>query len=319
MPTENFDLTATAWSQVGSAPCVIYTLSSYPALIYVGTSTPALSAPYDVLRSDDDDGFPVTAAGHSVWARALSGTARVSVSPIAAGGAGGGGSANPFPGADYAKTADFGTDGASPPSIAGTGVRGWLRGIFERVEAARALLAGTLTVGGSVTANLGTLGGAATAAAQETGNTSLGTLSTRTGSAADPATPDITAGGASFTLTSLFKGMVAHLLAIRTAITGLLKVDGAVASVAADRSGTITVGGTAQTLMEANAARRGYWVLNLSAGDLWISGLGNAAASQPSLKIPAGALYESPAHHTSSAKLTIFGASTGQAFSAREF
>lgn len=32
-----------------------------------------------------------------------------------------------------AANANLGTDGASPPAIVGTGIRGWLRGIFERV------------------------------------------------------------------------------------------------------------------------------------------------------------------------------------------
>lgn len=41
-------------------------------------------------------------------------------------------------------TTSLGTDGASPPTINGTGVRGWLRGIYER-------LTGTLTIGGTVT------------------------------------------------------------------------------------------------------------------------------------------------------------------------
>lgn len=43
-----------------------------------------------------------------------------------------------------AVTTSLGADGSSPPTITGTGVRGWLRGIYER-------LAGTLTIGGTVT------------------------------------------------------------------------------------------------------------------------------------------------------------------------
>jgi hypothetical protein len=43
-----------------------------------------------------------------------------------------------------AVTTSLGTDGTSPPTITGTGVRGWLRGIYER-------LTGTLTIGGTVT------------------------------------------------------------------------------------------------------------------------------------------------------------------------
>lgn len=86
-----------------------------------------------------------------------------------------------------------------------------------------------------------------------------------------------------------------------------------------DRSGTITTGGTAQTLMAQNGSRRGFWVQNVSSGDLWISTVGTAAASQPSMKIAAGALYESPAHGVSTAAISIYGATTGQAFSAREW
>ena len=77
--------------------------------------------------------------------------------------------------------AGLGADGASPPAIAGIGVRGWLRAIYER-------LAGTLTVGGSVNVSnlpatqvvsataLPLPTGAATAAAQGSGNTSLSSI-----------------------------------------------------------------------------------------------------------------------------------------------
>lgn len=85
------------------------------------------------------------------------------------------------------------------------------------------------------------------------------------------------------------------------------------------RSGTITTGGTAQTLMSANAARRGWTLQNLSTGDIWVSDVGAAAASQPSLKVPAGALYETPAGYGSVGAVSVFGATTGQAFSAREW
>lgn len=86
-----------------------------------------------------------------------------------------------------------------------------------------------------------------------------------------------------------------------------------------DRSGTITTGGTAQTLMAANVGRRGFWVQNNSAGDLWIRGDGTAAATQPSLKLVPGAIYETPPHMVSPGTVSIFGATTAQAFSAREF
>jgi hypothetical protein len=85
-----------------------------------------------------------------------------------------------------------------------------------------------------------------------------------------------------------------------------------------DRSGTITTGGAAQVLMAANSQRRGFWIQNVSGGDLWINGTGTAAASQPSLRLPAGQLYESPAFGVMTTALSIFGTTTGQAFSARE-
>jgi hypothetical protein len=86
-----------------------------------------------------------------------------------------------------------------------------------------------------------------------------------------------------------------------------------------DRSGTITTGGTAQTLMAANGLRAGYSVQNLSSGDLWISDVGTAAASQPSMKIVAGALYESPMTGVPRGAISIYGATTAQAFAAREW
>ena len=41
------------------------------------------------------------------------------------------------------------------------------------------------------------------------------------------------------------------------------------------RSGTITLGGTAQSFMAANAARKGWFIQNNSTGDLWVHGLSN--------------------------------------------
>lgn len=86
-----------------------------------------------------------------------------------------------------------------------------------------------------------------------------------------------------------------------------------------DKSGTVTTGGVAQVLMAANTARKGFWIQNNSAGDLWISDVGTAAATQPSLKIQSGELYESLVNGVSTSAISIYGATTSQAFSAREF
>ena len=87
----------------------------------------------------------------------------------------------------------------------------------------------------------------------------------------------------------------------------------------ADRSGTITTGGVAQSLLPLSHSRYGFWFQNNSNGDLWISDVGTAAAAQPSLKIVPGALYESPITGSAAGAHSLFGAITAQAFSCREF
>ena len=86
------------------------------------------------------------------------------------------------------------------------------------------------------------------------------------------------------------------------------------------RSGTIATGGTAQSLMAANAARKGWFIQNNSTGDLWVNRFGGTAiAGQPSLLIPAGALYETPDGGSGGNALSIYGATTGQTFTVAEW
>lgn len=86
-----------------------------------------------------------------------------------------------------------------------------------------------------------------------------------------------------------------------------------------DRSGTVTTGGTAQQIMSSNSSRKGFSVQNVSTGDLWIRETGTAAAGQPSLKLTAGTYFETPAGYGSTGAVSIYGATTGQAFTAREW
>jgi hypothetical protein len=86
-----------------------------------------------------------------------------------------------------------------------------------------------------------------------------------------------------------------------------------------DGSGTITLGGTAQTLFAANPNRKGFSLDNVSSGDLWFSELDTATTSQPSYKVPSGALYESITGACPTGAISIIGATTSQAFSAREW
>jgi hypothetical protein len=87
-----------------------------------------------------------------------------------------------------------------------------------------------------------------------------------------------------------------------------------------NRSGSITAGGTAQQLMPANAARLGWSIQNHSTGDLWVNDVGGtAAAIQPSIQVPSGALYESPPGCAPTSSISVFGATTGARFAAREW
>ncbi|MFS0735483.1 hypothetical protein ABC347_00375 [Sphingomonas sp. 1P06PA] len=86
-----------------------------------------------------------------------------------------------------------------------------------------------------------------------------------------------------------------------------------------DRSGAIANGGAAQTIAAANPARRGFFVQNLSAADLWLATGTSAVAGRPSIRIAPGQLYESPASGAPGGAISVLGASAGQSFTAQEW
>jgi hypothetical protein len=88
-----------------------------------------------------------------------------------------------------------------------------------------------------------------------------------------------------------------------------------------NRSGTITAGGTAQSLVAANATGVRFSLKNLHAtASLWFDETGVAAvASQPSFELKPGALYESPQGQVITGGVSIIGPTTGQSFYAREW
>jgi hypothetical protein len=98
-----------------------------------------------------------------------------------------------------------------------------------------------------------------------------------------------------------------------------LSVVNAISSAPTSASGTITSGGTAQNAAAANASRRGFQLQNNSTGDLWFSTIATAVQSQPSFKLPPGAYYESPPFGGGVGAISIVGATTGQAFTGREY
>lgn len=87
-----------------------------------------------------------------------------------------------------------------------------------------------------------------------------------------------------------------------------------------DRSGTITTGGAAQTIAAAKPYRRYLIVENISGGDLWANFGIPAVANQPSLRIPPGGAMEFSTllGVIPSAYVSLIGATTGQAFVAKE-
>lgn len=85
-----------------------------------------------------------------------------------------------------------------------------------------------------------------------------------------------------------------------------------------NRSGTITTGGTAQELAPAAAYRRYLLIQNLSAGDLWVDFGTDAVAASPSVKIPSGSVFVMEGSFVSADSVSIIGATTGQAFVAKE-
>lgn len=96
--------------------------------------------------------------------------------------------------------------------------------------------------------------------------------------------------------------------AINTQVTGNISPTGA--------SGTITVGGTAQVLLAANASRKYLRFQNTSSAVLWLNDNGGTAGANAgdSIEIAVGQMYETYPGTASSKAISVFGATTGQQF-----
>jgi len=101
---------------------------------------------------------------------------------------------------------------------------------------------------------------------------------------------------------------------------GNLLVNNAVKVTKTNRSGTIVAGEVAQSLMATNTARQGWQIQNISNGDLWFNETGSTAVlNQPSFRVPANGYYGETDGQLSTAAISIIGATTGQAYTAREW
>ncbi len=82
---------------------------------------------------------------------------------------------------------------------------------------------------------------------------------------------------------------------------------------------TITAGGAAQDALPFSDLRLGWDLQNLSAGSLWYRNDGTVATiGEPSFELPPGAFYETPQGYRGTNRVSIIGATTGQAFAVRE-
>jgi len=104
-------------------------------------------------------------------------------------------------------------------------------------------------------------------------------------------------------------------------ITGAasIKTDTVVQASAADRGLSVTTAGSAQQLMAANSARRGFTVQNQSSGDCYINGQTTATQDFHSLIIASGAYYETPSTHVSTGAISIVCAVSSASIYAREW
>jgi hypothetical protein len=89
---------------------------------------------------------------------------------------------------------------------------------------------------------------------------------------------------------------------------------------ASDGSGTVATGGSAQTLFGGAAPANGFLVQNNSTAVVWICDTGTASAGGASIQIAAnGGLFATPSGYKPAGAVSLFGATTGQAFAARRW
>lgn len=86
----------------------------------------------------------------------------------------------------------------------------------------------------------------------------------------------------------------------------------------ADGSGTITTGGTSQTVFAANASRSFLLIQNVSAEPLWVNFGAAANEDQPSVKLPIDEKLMFDGRFVPTESVDIVGATTGSSFTAKQ-
>lgn len=109
---------------------------------------------------------------------------------------------------------------------------------------------------------------------------------------------------------------VSGSVAVPVSASAPLPVINAAAAIADGANGTITAGGTAQTLFSGATPQNGFAVQNTSSADLWVNDLG-AAGVNAGFLVPSLQTFTSISGYRPAGPLSIYGATTGQTFCAR--
>jgi hypothetical protein len=108
---------------------------------------------------------------------------------------------------------------------------------------------------------------------------------------------------------------VASLVALLKAIALRLGVGGT----AADGGGSIAVGGQAQYLFSSLVPVNGYLVQNNSAANITVSDTAISTGSGINITLAPGIMWVTPPGYKPPGPVSIYGASSGQAFAARKW
>jgi hypothetical protein len=89
---------------------------------------------------------------------------------------------------------------------------------------------------------------------------------------------------------------------------------------ASDGSGTLAAGGSAQSLFGGAVPANGFLVQNNSSAALWICDTGAASNGGASIQLTSnGGVFMTPSGYKPAGPVSLFGATTGQAFAARRW
>ncbi|MFZ3235144.1 MAG: hypothetical protein WA417_13505 [Stellaceae bacterium] len=88
---------------------------------------------------------------------------------------------------------------------------------------------------------------------------------------------------------------------------------------ASDGSGAVTAGGSAQTLFGGVTPVNGWLVANNSSATLYVSDVGAATPGGASIPIAPAALFATPSGYKPAGPVSLYGATTGQAYAARRW